>query len=259
MDHSIIIPTAPKSPALKIVTLKWGTLYGPNYVNMLQRAAARHLTLPHEFICFTDDPTDLDPSVICHPIPEVDLPPQNKLSGWRKLGLFRPDLPIDGTCLFLDLDIVVLGSLDEFFSHAPGKIPIIHNWTSGLRSMIGSRPDVGNSSCFRFEANKQCFVVEQFEREHDWALANFRPPQTYLTHCIRPQMTYWPEHWVRSFKRHCRHPFPLNLLLTPRVPKDARIIAFHGRPNPDEAAVGFVGKRIHHRTLAAPWISENWF
>jgi hypothetical protein len=241
-----------------IVTMKWGSLYGADYVNRLHSATKRHLTLPHQFICFTDDPTGLNSEIIAHSIPEIDLPPKPKITGWRKLGLFRPDLPINGTCLFLDLDIVIVGSLDDFFTYAPGKIPIIHNWTSGLRAILGSRPEVGNSTCFRFEANKQPFVVDQFEREREWALAHFRPPQTYLTHCIRPDMTYWPEHWVRSFKRHCRHTFPLNLALTPRLPRDARIIAFHGRPNPDEVINGYRGKRIHHHTRPTPWVAENW-
>ena len=44
---------------------------------------------------------------------------------------------------------------------------------------------------------------------------------------------------MRSFKRHCIPAFPLNHFLTPKVPAQARIVAFHGRPDPDEALRGY--------------------
>ncbi|MEN9974481.1 MAG: hypothetical protein RLZZ282_487 [Verrucomicrobiota bacterium] len=243
---------------VNILCMKWGNRYGAEYVNILRSAVARHLTLAHHFICFTDDAAGFDPQIITYPIPELDMPERKRLTGWRKLGLFRDDLPLSGPCLFLDLDIVITGRLDDFFCYEPDKIPIIHNWTFGLRALTGQRPPVGNSSVFRFPGNQCGFVVEQYLREKDYALANFNPPQTYLTHCIRPKMCFWPDPWVRSFKRHCRPSFPLNLIRTPTLPQDARIIAFHGKPDPDEAAVGYRGKHPNHYSRAAPWVNANW-
>ena len=71
-------------------------------------------------------------------------------------------------------------------------------------------------------------------------------------------MKYWPDAWVRSFKRHCRPGFPLNFLLQPKLPADARIVAFHGKPDPDEAAAGYSGKHLNHHSRPAPWINEHW-
>jgi len=242
-----------------IVTLKWGTRYSADFVNRLYRAVQRHLQRPHRFVCFTDDASGLDPHVDAFPIPELALPAKSMSTGWRKLALFQPNLPLSGPCLFLDLDIIVRGNLDVFFDFAPQQIPIIHNWTNGLSNLLGRRPAIGNSSVFRFPANACGHIVTQYLAEQEWAHANFHPPQTYLTHAIRPQMTFWPESWVRSFKRHCRPLFPLNLMLPPHLPKDARIIAFHGRPDPDEAEHGFHGKKLHHHTRPCPWITENWY
>jgi hypothetical protein len=241
-----------------VVTLKWGKLYGPDYVNRLASSVRRHTTGAVNIVCFTDDPSGIDPSVQIFPIPHIDLPPGPMVTGWRKLCLFRPDLPIKGECLFLDLDIVITGSLDAFFSYAPGRIPIIHNWANLRKTLLGKRPEIGNSSVFRFTANECSFVWDQFHSEKEWALANFRPPQSYLTHCIRPKMIYWPEQWVRSFKRHCRPFFPFNLFVVPRLPVNCSIVAFHGRPNPDEALVGFKGRRIHHYCRPTPWIADHW-
>jgi hypothetical protein len=241
-----------------IVTLKWGTRYSADYVNRLASSVRRHVTGPISVICFTDDPEGIDSSVQTFPIPGIDLPPKAMLTGWRKLCLFRNDLPINGLCLFLDLDIVITGSLDAFFTYEPEHIPIIHNWVSWRKTVLGKRPEIGNSSVFRFTANQCVFVWEQFHREKEWALANFRPPQSYLTHCIRPKMVYWPEAWVRSFKRHCRPVFPLNLLLAPSLPKNCSIVAFHGRPNPDEVIAGYWGEKPHHHVRPAAWITDNW-
>ena len=247
------------SAPVNIVTLKWGRRYGADFVNRLRSAVARNLPRPHRFVCFTDDGQGIAPGVAVFPIPEIDLPADAKVTGWRKLCLFRDDLPVSGPCLFLDLDIVVTGRLDEFFTFGkPDEIPIIHNWVSWNKTIFRPAPPIGNSSVFRFQANQCQFVWDQFHREKDWALANFRPPQSYLTHCIRPRMIYWPAEWVRSFKRHCRPAFPFNWLVAPRLPRAARIIAFHGKPDPDEAAAGYRGGRLNHYSRPAAWIDQHW-
>lgn len=241
-----------------IVTLKWGDRYGPEFVNRLYSATQKHLEGPFEFHCFTDDSSGLAEGVISHPIPEIDLPHPEIVKGWRKLTLFQSGLPISGPSLFLDLDIIVKGPLLPFFEFAPGKIPIIHNWSNTLKTLTGKRPAVGNSSIFRFLPNEHTFVYEQFLKEKEWALANFSPPQTYLTHCIRPQMEFYPEDWTASFKRKCRPRFPLNLLIAPPEPQEANVVVFHGRPDPDEALAGFRGKKPHHHTKPARWIEKYW-
>lgn len=242
-----------------IVTLKWGDRYGSEYVNRLASAVRRHTKTPVRIVCFTDDGGGIDPVVEIFPIPEIDLPAAEKVTGWRKICLFRPDLPIEGLGLFVDLDVVITGSLDDFFTFGnEDDIPIIHNWLPAHKTWFRPDPMIGNSSVFRWKLNDCAFVWDQFHGEKEWALANFRPPQSYLTHCIRPRMKFWPAEWVRSFKRHCRPVFPLNFLLAPSLPKEARIIAFHGKPDPDEAAVGYKGKRANHFSLPAKWIDEHW-
>lgn len=244
---------------VNIVTIKWGALYGPEFANRLYAAVKRNLSRPHQFVCFTDNPEGLDPGIKVFPIPYVPMPDYYLNSGWRKICLFREDLPISGPSLFMDLDLVITGPLDDFFEYGePEQIPIIHNWVPWHKTLFRKRPEIGNSSVFRFVANECSFVFEQYLREQEWALKTFWPPQTYLTHCIRSRMVYWPEEWIRSFKRHCTRFFPLNFVLTPSIPPGARIIAFHGRPNPDEALAGFKGKKLHHYVRPTRWIGEYW-
>ena len=62
-------PTEP----VNIVTLKWGTRYGAEYVNKLFASVSRNITLPFHFICFTDDNEGLAEGITSFPIPEMDL------------------------------------------------------------------------------------------------------------------------------------------------------------------------------------------
>ena len=243
---------------VNVVTLKWGTRYGVEYANKLFAAVSRNLSLPFRFVCFTDDAKGLTEGILPFPIPQINIDPPALYTGWRKLCLFQKNLPIEGPCLFLDLDILITGSLDDFFRFEPGKIPIIRDWVTLRRKLFPKGPPVGNSSVFRFVANECAFVYEQFLQEKDWALSNFQPPQTYLTHCIRPQMVFWPKHWAISFKEHCRPIFPLNYLVEARQPIDARIVVFHGRPDPDEAAYGYRGEKIHHYVRPTRWVRDLW-
>ena len=246
-----------------VITLKWGPKYGPEYANRLYRAVNRHLEEPFRFVCFTDTAEGLDDGVEVQPVPEIQLPPHKANTTWKKLGLFREDLGGDerfsGPALFLDLDVLITGPLDRFFAYKPDAIPIIHNWIEPHKLLFRKRPEIGNSSVFRFPINECGFAVETYRREAPACCDAWHPPQSYLTECIRPKMVYWPETWVRSFKRHCTRMFPLNYLLTPRrPPADCSVLAFHGRPNPDQAEAGYKGKKLHHRVRPTPWIREYW-
>ena len=246
---------------VNILTLKWGTRYGPHYANRLRAGVERHLSRPFRFLCFTDDPSGLHPDIETYPLVQLGhLPERIRTTTWLKLALFADDLAggLRGQSMFLDLDLLITGPIDSFFEYKPDKICIIHNWIEWHKQLFRQRPRIGNSSVFRFESGTCQHVVDQYYSEHEWALANFHPPQTYLTHCIRERMAFWPEDWVRSFKRHCRPAFPLNLFLPPRYPSDARMIAFHGRPDPHMALEGYKGKRAHHTVKPTRWIADHW-
>ena len=236
-----------------VLCIKWGTAYGAHDVNVLRAMVRRHLDRPHRFVCLTEDPTGIDDAVECRPLPTMRLPknPDAK-GGWRKLGVLSEayaDLP--GPILFLDLDVAVTGDLGPFFDH-PGRFCIIKNWTTP-----GQR--IGNSSVFRFEPGAEAAVLAAFEREPDAAIASVDNEQIYLSRHVAA-VTWWPKSWVKSYKFHCMWPGPLARLLTARLPSGARILAFHGKPKPDEAIAGtWPGKRggvVHAKP--SPWLADYW-
>lgn len=248
------------SEPVHVLCLKWGTRYGPEYVNILHRSVKRHLRRPFRFHCCTEDPAGLDSRLNVIPFPEN---PGIK-RGWP--DILAKVLPtrdgfgnLKGPTLFLDLDVVIMGDLDELFDYEPGRPCMIHNWVAWRKELLGGRPPAGNSSVYRFEAGASDYVFQKLLAEGPRAEDRtvFNGDQEFLTYAFR-NVAWWPEEWVRSFKYHCRPVFPLNLINTPKEPARCRVLVFHGRPDPDEAIAGFTHKKLHRRTQPAPWIADHW-
>jgi hypothetical protein len=234
-----------------VICMKWGTKFGPEYVNRLHSMVSRHLRMPHRFVCFTDDPTGLDPGVEAKPLPAMDLAP-GKERGWRKLSTFsNPLFDLTGPTLFLDVDILIVGPLDDFFTH-PGEFLIIHDWARPWRI-------TGNSSVYRFEAGAHPDVLEYFLNNTDRVKTELRHEQAYLSREMHQKglLAYWPKDWCVSFKYGCVPKFPLNYLKTPTIPEGARIVVFHGRPNPEDVVAGR-GKGFLRHVRPTPWVAEHW-
>ena len=240
-------------PMNNIICMKWGTKFGVNYVNTLAAMVRRHLPTPHRFVCFTDNGAGLDPRIEVFPLPEMNLPEHLPERGWRKLTVFNEKLAdLEGTALFLDLDVVILSDLRPLFEH-PGRFLIVHEW--GFRD-----PVIGNSSVFRFEVGKHPDILDYFVNHLDVVRERHRNEQAYLSHAVHAKgiLEYWPEEWCISFKRHCMRPFPINYFLPPKKPEKAKIVIFHGNPNPDVARDGWIGKGGLRCVRPTKWIAEEW-
>lgn len=249
---------------VNILTLKWGGKYGPEYANRLYSGVRRRLGLDFRFLCFTDDRKGLRPEIEAHPIPDFDVPPAWQRTPWLKLALFREDLAgMSGPRLFLDLDLLITGRMDDLFTFAPGRPCIIHDWENPVQRLFRRRGAPGNSSVVRFEPggpDGSGAVLDRFMVERDRALSQYRTEveQRYLAQALGPRRAWWPREWVVSFKRHCIPAWPRNRFAAPRLPPEARIVVFHGRPNPHEALAGYRSRRAHRSCLPAGWVGEHW-
>ena len=84
--------------SFNVICLKWGDKYGPEYVNNLYAMVERHLTVPHRFVCLTDDTAGVNPKVECK-----ELLDSNLEGWWNKLSMFKEEIhDLKGTVLFLD-------------------------------------------------------------------------------------------------------------------------------------------------------------
>ena len=235
-----------------ILCMKWGTKYGPEYVNRLYAMVRRHLRGDFDFVCLTDDGAGVRAEVRCLPIPDLALPAGIPERGWKKLTTFEADLHgLRGTALFLDLDVVIVDDITPFFE-LPGEFLIIHDWKRPWRV-------TGNSSVYRFELGAHADVLAQFRARPDEARASFRNEQAFLSDVLNKQgkLAYWPAAWCASWKYHCIPRFPGNYWRDPAIPAGARILIFHGVMNPPDALAGKRNGNWRHARPAG-WIASHW-
>ena len=260
---------------VNVLCMKWGDYYTCDYVNRLYAGVKRNLSLPFRFVCVTDNAEGLNTG-----IEAVPFPPDPKVPGmcatrpwpniFAKLALFQNGFAdLKGPTLFLDIDLLVTGPLDRFFTYKPGEFCIIHNWVEWRKRLFRKVPDVGNSSCFRFDAGRSGGVYDVFMKEKDEPsrrksfLLGSQKFQTYAM-MKTGKVNWWPSSWVRSFKRQLIPTFPLNKIFVPwRPPKSASIVAFHGQPDLPQALEGYYfkyGKPVRPHLTCKPtkWIMEYW-
>ncbi|CAM1334527.1 glycosyltransferase [Tenacibaculum aestuariivivum] len=236
-----------------IFCMKWGTLYGAEYVNRLYSMVSKNLSYKFKMVCFTDDRNGIIDEVDCYDIPQMGIRTDIPERMWKKLTTLKSDLyGLKGTALFLDLDIVIVDNIDCFFD-VDGVFRIIkdHSWRSWRIT--------GNSSVYRFEIGKHGYVFDDFLKNFEEIRKIHRNEQEYLTHSINDnsKLEYWPKQWCPSFKYDCVSRFPLAFWKKPTIPKGSKIIIFHGEINPHKAIKGGRGKWYRY-VRSAPWVEQYW-
>jgi len=184
-----------------IACLKWGAKYPASWVNRLAKAVHRNLLLPHHFICYTDNPADVQ----CETAP---LPLINTSGWWFKLWLFS----LNQEMLFLDLDCVIVGDISPLVTF-PGFCILKDPWQKGF-----------NSSVMLLQRGLTNVWEEFLTKRPDKPGPNhLHGDQDWITKLLPHAMTF-PEEWCLSYKVHVRKG-----VLAP----ETRIVYFHGRPKQD--------------------------
>lgn len=240
-----------------VICIKWGTRYGPDYVNCLASMVWRNARRPTRVVCFTENPEGIDSRVTTFPLPEFpNIPARVSSTGWRKLSLWQYPLgDLAGDVLFFDLDVVITGSIDEFFDFEPGRYAVAENWSE-------LNQNIGNTTVYRFPAGQMTYIFENFNRDPEKYLAEYRNEQKYISG-IAHDMVFWPKEWCVSFKHSLLPPWPLRFFQTPRLPPGTKLVAFTGKPDPDEARDGrwpvtATWKKLYKHVRPTPWIAEHW-
>ena len=258
---------------VQVVCVKWGNRYAPEYVNHLHNAVSRNLTIPHDFICVTEDSSNLNSNIIVLPL--ID----NSLKGWwQKLSLFKPNALENKPTLFIDLDMVIVNSIDDFFTYGnPDKFAAprrFRRWqelrmTSAImrfmpkdcefiwKSFVGH---VFNLNKFmstvpgRIERCYGPIIIDKqpapyYDKKYmkkmgfQWivdrlAKSSIFGDQDVIGACMnkRPDMIWYPNEWTFGYKQGQRN-YGMN-------PKLSKICAFAGDLDP--------------HMVDDNWIKENW-
>ena len=241
-----------------IVCMKWGVRYGSSFVNRLFKSIKRHTNRPTRLICFTDNDTGIDANVVCEPLPLINLPEQISNTPWRKISIWQyPLSKLKGDVLFLDLDLVITGNLDRFFDYKPNLYCVIENWTQKGRG-------IGNTSCFRFPVEKYKYIFYKFEKNPVKIWKKIHIEQIYLSDEIKEQV-FWPEQWCLSFKHNLLPKWPMRLWQPANLPAETSIVAFTGKPDPDDVLIGkwpvpkkYFYKKLYKQLCVPDWVRSNW-
>lgn len=207
---------------LKVLCVRTGDKFSNDYVIKLRNMVARHLSLPHEFVCLSDGP----------PIVGVKMKPAEFEGWWAKVSLFKETRT---PCLYFDLDTVIVGGIDQLAEAVmdaddplllmlrrfdPKKV----GWMSGVMAWRGdwsfiSRDYDHKTHSVRFPGD-QDYITE--------ALLNNREKGVVLSvQSVLPG--------VYSYKRD---------VMRQGLPENARVVCFHGRPKVTQ--------------VRDKWLIDNW-
>lgn len=230
---------------INIVCLKWGTKYGPEYVNRLYAGVKRNTTLEFKFWCFTDDATGLRPEVITEPLLYAD----QLDSWWNKLNLFSPDIAIpQGEYIFyIDLDTLIVNNIDKMLQLKSKNMIVLRDFYHGIKrssTLVGSglmmwQHGHFNHIWYNFIDNAQEHVARAGTYGDQWWIEQQVPNPTFW-------QDLYPEQVV-SFKVHCRK----------GLPDSAKIVCYHGRPSIPESIseTTTLGKTV---IAPQPWVLKHW-
>lgn len=246
-----------------VICMKWGNLYGPEYVNVLFNAVRKNLTLPFRFVCLTDQFDGLHEDIEAFPIPDIGCTPEMwKHGAWPKLSVFGGNLyNLSGRALFIDLDTVVCGQLDHFFEFDAPFVSIDtgDNWYPGKEP--GQDNALVGTGIFSFDLGGQAEILAEFQKNPQAAFDECDLEQVWVQKVVSSNK-YWPQDWVISFKRWLRQPVGLDLIKAPKTPPaGTSIVAFHGDPRPIKlvgARREFWDKFPHLGHGQVPWMRDYW-
>lgn len=202
-----------------VCCLKQGAKYGPEYVDILHSMVSRNLSIPHDFICHTDDDTGIHPAVECYPI-------EGGLIGWwGKMNFYR-ERPLGvetDRIVFFDLDVVITGSLDDLVRF-PSHHAMIRDYPEGLLPPQNEKSRHGNSSVFVMTRGRMVKAWERFVA--DAHLHKTGPSQQgYINRYFLDDIDLLPDGMCKSYKLHN---------LKNDLSDDCRVVMFHGAPKPPD-------------------------
>jgi len=248
-----------------VICMKWGSAFGPEYVNRLYGGVRRNLNGPLRFICVTDDRAGIRREVevidwVKEPFHDRMMDALSKAPRQcpiQKITLRKPDLVPDlrGPLLSLDIDVVVTGPMNDLMEFAPGKVCMRREWSPPSR-----RSGLANSSAVRYDPALHGYLYERMAQD-PWTevMTANGSEQSYVSYLAHEMgdLEYFPDRWCASFKYDCRPKRPLNLIRPPGLPSDTRLVFFHGRPKMSEAVKGYRSDPLHS-TRPAKWLTDAW-
>lgn len=239
---------------LSVVTYWWQpdgsgkfSVYGPNDVRLLQRMVARHLHLPHQFICITDQPEVFADDADIRTV-RIDWTTHVPGTCYVRLFTLSPEARkiLGERVLQLDLDIIVVGDMTPIVTRDEDLVL----WRNPRKWAL-TYPEVGhakalswfNGALMLHSPGTWGVVWQNFDPTKPGA----RDDQWLISDYVGKDNPYWDQsHGIYRFAGPHK---PWQGMSGGVLPDDARIIMFAGSSN----------KPWLEKTRAEnPWIVEHW-
>ena len=205
-----------------------GNKYAPSYVNTLYNMVERNSTNVQFYVI-----TDSHKSGFDQHIKQIVITPLYK-SWWNKVHMFRDDIGLEGTVIFMDLDVVILKNIDHLWEFEGDAFVIIQDFN---RCRIQDY-QVRNSSVMKFYAGNEVDMWHKFKNNPDKIQSSYQGDQNYVT-AERKNCCIGPFEWIMSYK------WELGLmkedqkrandkLRNSSIPQECCVAVFHGKPDPGD-------------------------
>lgn len=230
---------------ITVVCWKWRqpgyrSIFQPYHVHVLRNMVKRNLSVPHRFVCITDDATGINPALVetmeLWNEPNIVLP-QGKPNCYRRLRVFADDVSdwLGDRILSIDLDTVITGDITSLVDiNDDFKI-----WGDTARNTPY------NGGFWLLKAGARTQVWDKFTNNVPKITKSQRmvgSDQAWLSYCLGPRENRWTtDDGVYSFRNHLGSG-------TEPLPDDARIVFFHGKFDPWDAEV----------QKQSPWIKKYY-
>ena len=199
-----------------VVCVWAGDTYSKQYVQRLADFSHKHTTYPINFICFTDKYREPIDGVEFRHLPYLDV---QKL-WWYKVYIFSEASGLTGNCLYLDLDMVLLKTLDTLLEY-PGDFVILQDFNRVYLNTYR----VSNSSIIKWRHESARYIWDNFVTNIDAITKQFRGDQDYITNIVGHNKIWWPRKLACSFKwEWLEYPDCM----------EPHILVFHGKPKPED-------------------------
>ena len=216
-----------------------GDKYPPSYVNTLYNMVQRNSTDVRFDVITDSNKPGFNPE-----IKQIVVAPLYK-SWWNKVHMFRNDIGLEGTVIFMDLDVVILKNIDHLWEFEGDAFVIIQDFN---RCRIKDY-QVRNSSVMKFFAGNEDDMWAKFRDNPSKIQSSYQGDQNYVT-AERPHPCMWPHDWIMSYKWEIGlmkedQKRPNDKIRNSPIPEDCCVAVFHGKPDPGD---------IKHD----PTIMEHW-
>jgi hypothetical protein len=217
-----------------------GDYYPPAYVNRLFAACRRRLSIPFEFVLYAG-PLAERPGRIAAINPEIRVVYTGLPSWWCGMPVWQknpPGIETDSV-LYLDIDQVIIGSLDDF-ARFPSDLAGMKDYPEGS-CPAGCEKDVCISTML-IRNGAGAAVWDEYVKAGAPTWDAVKGPKGPLPMAAQELVNKYchpvafPKDWIISYKGE---------YLKRGLPDDCRIVAFHGQPK--QAAC------LHEK-----FVRENW-